>query len=281
MTSPRDADGDRWVDQERQLQPLRAAGSVTRSKRRLDAGPKVERADLQLEAPGVDLREVEDVVDDPEQRLAAGADDLGELALARPQVGVEQQTAHADHRVHRRADLVAHRCQERPLGGVGLLCQSGLLFELGEQVGIRDGDRRLLGERLHDPAVPWFERPDLAPVDIDLAVVNVVDEHPDRHHAPDGRGNVGSEDSDVIDEDGFPVVDACSHRGPGSDLGLVPLVAGADQDEFVTLPAHHAGHLGVAQVRCLGHDALEDGVEVARVVADELQDVRCRRLELQ
>ena len=50
------------------------------------------------------------------------------------QVGVEQQAAHADHGVHRRADLVAHRRQERALGGVGLLGEAGLLLELGEEV---------------------------------------------------------------------------------------------------------------------------------------------------
>jgi hypothetical protein len=32
---------------------------------------------------------------------------------------VEQEAAHADHRVHRRADLVAHRRQERALRLVG------------------------------------------------------------------------------------------------------------------------------------------------------------------
>ncbi len=180
MTSPRDAVGHRRVDQERQLQALAGRGLGDEIERRLDAGAQVERADLELEAAGVDLREVEDVVDDAEQRLAARADDLGELALARLQVGVEQQAAHPDHRVHRRADLVAHRRQERALGGVRLLGEAGLLLELREQVGVGDGDRRLLGERLHDPAVPRLERSDLAPGHVDLAVVDVVDEHPDR-----------------------------------------------------------------------------------------------------
>ena len=44
------------------------------------------------------------------------ADGLGELALLAVERGVEQQPAHADDGVHRRADLVAHLRQEGALG---------------------------------------------------------------------------------------------------------------------------------------------------------------------
>ena len=79
---------------------------------------------LQVQLAGLDLGEVEDVVDDRQQRVAAGADDLGELALLGAELGVEQQAAHADDAVHGRADLVAHGGQEGALGlvgGLGLL----------------------------------------------------------------------------------------------------------------------------------------------------------------
>ena len=49
-------------------------------------------------------------------------------------VGAVQKPAHADDRVHRRADLVAHRCQEGALGlrrGLGLLARP---LELGDVV---------------------------------------------------------------------------------------------------------------------------------------------------
>ena len=43
---------------------------------------------------------------------ALALDRLGEIALLRRQVGVEQQPGHADDAVHRRADFVAHVRQE-------------------------------------------------------------------------------------------------------------------------------------------------------------------------
>ncbi len=96
----------------------------------------------------------------------------------------EQQPAHPDHRVHRRADLVAHRGQERPLGLVGLLGEPGLLFELGEQVGVADCNRCLLGEHLQDASVMWLEWPDLVPVGIELAIVGALDHQRCGHDAP-------------------------------------------------------------------------------------------------
>ena len=73
-----------------------------------------------LDLPGLDLREVEDVVDDCQQR-GAGAGGCGSTCSAR-RIGprsarVEQQVGVADHAVERRADLVAHGGQELALGG--------------------------------------------------------------------------------------------------------------------------------------------------------------------
>ena len=67
---------------------------------------------------------------------------------------------------------------------------------------VGDGDRRLLGEGLHDPAMSRIERPDLAPVHVDLAVVDVVDEQPDSDHAPDRPLPRQERSCDVVDEDG-------------------------------------------------------------------------------
>ena len=84
-------------------------------ERALDALAQVDRLSLELELAGLDLRVVEDVVDHVQQRVAARADDLGELALLGRQLGTEQEAGHADHRVHRRPDLVAHRGEEGAL----------------------------------------------------------------------------------------------------------------------------------------------------------------------
>ncbi len=88
-------------------------------ERRLDALAQIERLRLDVHPPGLDLREVEDVVDDRQERVAGIADGRGVVVLLGVELGVEQQAAHADDRVHRRADLVAHRREERALRLVG------------------------------------------------------------------------------------------------------------------------------------------------------------------
>ena len=53
------------------------------------------------------------------QGVAAVADDLGKLTLLIGELGIQQETAHADDRIHGGADLVAHHRQEGALGGIG------------------------------------------------------------------------------------------------------------------------------------------------------------------
>ena len=117
-------------------------------ERRLDALAQVERMRLDVHPPGLDLREVEDVVDDRQQRVARVADGRGEVALLVVERRVEQQTAHADHGVHRRADLVAHRRQERALGLVRGLGGGARFLRLPEQARVLDRDHGLVGEGL-------------------------------------------------------------------------------------------------------------------------------------
>src|SRR5882672_5905642 len=73
----------------------------------LDVGTQIHFHAFQLELAGLDLRVIEQVVDDRQQRIGAGTNDAGVLALPAIQVRVEQQRHHADDTVHRRADLVA------------------------------------------------------------------------------------------------------------------------------------------------------------------------------
>ena len=65
----------------RELHPLARDLWPEQVERLLDAGAQVERLVLELHVPGLDLREVEDVVDDGEQGVAAGADRVDQLAL--------------------------------------------------------------------------------------------------------------------------------------------------------------------------------------------------------
>jgi len=90
---------------------------------RAEISVEPERCRIEGQLAGIDLREVEDVVDDGEQRIARFDDDLGEGALARVELGLGQQLGHAEHAVHRRADLMAHIGEEfrfRTVGGLGL-----------------------------------------------------------------------------------------------------------------------------------------------------------------
>ena len=79
---------------------------------------------FQFQSGGFDLGQVQNVVDDAEQVLG-GRFQLGQVvALRGGQAGVFQQMSHAHHRVHGRADLMAHGGQE---GALGLIADLGAL----------------------------------------------------------------------------------------------------------------------------------------------------------
>ena len=87
----------------------------------LDAGVEFEGMMFQFEFAGFDLGEVEDVIDDGQQRVGAAAGGLDIIALFIGQIGVQQQPRHANDAVHGRADFVAHVGQELGLGERGFL----------------------------------------------------------------------------------------------------------------------------------------------------------------
>ncbi len=87
---------------------------------------------LEVELAGLDLREIEDVVDDGEQRGAGVVDLADVVALFRVERGFEGEVGEADDGVHRRADLVAHVGQEHGLHLRGFL---GLGLRLTEFPG--------------------------------------------------------------------------------------------------------------------------------------------------
>ena len=110
--APRDRPGSR-------LQPLARCWHGEQVGRLLDALAEGERGRFDVQLPGLDLREVEDVVDQREQRLAAAADRSQVFALLGSERRAGEELGHADDRVHRRADLVAHVGQELALEPVG------------------------------------------------------------------------------------------------------------------------------------------------------------------
>ena len=82
----------------------------------------------QIHASGLDLGQIEHVVDQPEQMVGAGQDLLEIAVLPLRQhvlAAAHDQPGEADDRVHRRPQLMAHVGQELGLGGARLL---GLLL---------------------------------------------------------------------------------------------------------------------------------------------------------
>ena len=144
----------RRIDAPREKQAL-AAGHVLEGgvhavhQARHRAGLRVD-----LELADLDLREVQDIVDQREERAARFARRGQHVALVKAELAVREQLEHADDRVHRRTDLVAHGGDESALrlrpGARGIARLAQLLFgalALGDVAQVR-GEQPLLA-RLH------------------------------------------------------------------------------------------------------------------------------------
>ncbi|EXI88899.1 MAG: hypothetical protein AW11_02002 [Candidatus Accumulibacter regalis] len=105
------------VADQRQFLVVRAQGE--RLECLANAAPEIEGAVLGDQLAGLDLGEVEDVVDDRQQRVGRVLDDLHAGALFIAELAVEEEMGHADDAVHGRSYLVAHVGQKLGLGAVG------------------------------------------------------------------------------------------------------------------------------------------------------------------
>ena len=76
---------------------------------------QVEVERLELELVRLDLREVQDLVDDFQQCVAGSVDGLHAVALRIGEIRLQQQVGHAQHAIHGRADLVTHVGEEHAL----------------------------------------------------------------------------------------------------------------------------------------------------------------------
>ena len=115
-----------------------------------EAGLHRHQARLEDHAPGLDLGEVEDLVEELEQVLARRPDVTEVFLLALVQVAeqpVEEDLGEADDRVERRPELVRHAREELGLVPTGDLQLGPLGVELAEEACIDDGQPRLVGER--------------------------------------------------------------------------------------------------------------------------------------
>ena len=106
-------------DGEHEFQPLFARLVTDDGNQVVEHFIEFEFHRLQLELAGLDLGEVQDVVDDGEQQVRRRPR-LGQVvALLFRELGLERKPGHADDGVERRADLVAHVGEERTLRLVG------------------------------------------------------------------------------------------------------------------------------------------------------------------
>ena len=110
------------VGQAREFQPLVRRLHGQHVDHILQGGADVEIQRLQVQLPGLDLGEVQDVVDQGHEGLGGRPRRSDVLELLRTQLRIEEQARHSQDAVHRRADLVTHVGQELTLGYVGRLC---------------------------------------------------------------------------------------------------------------------------------------------------------------
>ncbi len=105
----------------------------------VEAGGEIERGDADRLLAGLDAREVEDVVDQAQQRAAGIADHRRHLGLLAVEPPEAQQVGERDDRVERRAQLVADAGEEHALGLARLLRLLLGLRQLADQHGDIDG----------------------------------------------------------------------------------------------------------------------------------------------
>jgi hypothetical protein len=104
---------------------------------------EVESDGIQIQAPRLDLRKIQHVVDDRQQTIGRVLHRAQIIPLVRRQVRIQHQFRHPDDAVHGRPDLMTHVGQELALSAAGRL---GLLLGLPQ---FRVGPDQFRGARLH------------------------------------------------------------------------------------------------------------------------------------
>ncbi len=157
-----------------QLEFLLGGACGEEVERVLDAFARVARRRLELELARLDAGVVEDVAGERDERLAAGADGLDEVALLGGELGAEEEVGEADDAVERRADLVAHGGEELALGAVARLREVAGLAQLG-LAAFRVGDVVERGDEAGERAVAVLHGRDDAVHGIGGAVLAAVE----------------------------------------------------------------------------------------------------------
>ena len=80
---------------------------------------EIETGGLDLQLAGFDLRQIQHIIDQAQQQPAGPRQGFGLTLVCFEDVGLFQCLRHAEHRIHGRADFVAHAGQEIRLGAIG------------------------------------------------------------------------------------------------------------------------------------------------------------------
>ena len=165
---------------EREHQALPAGALADQRRAVVEQHRQVGRRQVELHPAGLDLRQVEDVVDEREQVVARGVDveqvlELLVVDLAEHLLG--EHLREADDRVERRAQLVRHVGEELRLVLVGQLELAALGLDLVEQARVLDRDHGLVGEGLQQRQLLVAERRRRVARDLDRADAAAFPEH--------------------------------------------------------------------------------------------------------
>ncbi len=230
----------------------------------VEEGAHRERNRIELELSGLDLRDVENVVDDGEQGLAGDADQLQVAAVLRIVIGAsQQQVGIAEDAVEGRADLVADHREELALGRA-------------RPLGLRPGGLGLVG----DGAQGRFRRLALGDVEVQpdhpVGTAGLVVEGPAAGMDPAGADpELGTEAGAVVDGavdavpglDDVVRVDAGGPGGRAQTFGLAGFGQSVEAQALRRERRHPGAHVPVegAGTRALQGDA----EQAARILLGE------------
>jgi len=99
-----------------QLDALVRAGACEQRRAFLHHLQEIKWQRLEFDLAGVDLGQVEQIIDDLQQYLRRGADRLGQARLGRGECRAREQFRHADDAIHRCAQFMAHARKKITLG---------------------------------------------------------------------------------------------------------------------------------------------------------------------
>ncbi|HEY6895495.1 MAG TPA: hypothetical protein VI258_15075, partial [Rhodanobacteraceae bacterium] len=96
------------IDDRAELQSFRRRALGKDVGDAVDELVEIEIVVLNRQFAGFDLRQIENVIHEPQHRLGAASNGHRDVALLCVEPAAEKNVRHPDHAVHRRADLVAH-----------------------------------------------------------------------------------------------------------------------------------------------------------------------------